>query len=132
MQPPHASRENRADFLGAEGDDQIDPGRVDFVDRFGAMSRYVDADLGHGLDGIRIDLGRVRAGAHDIDVLAKDAASQALRHLAAGGVGDAEEQDARSWRDPPPPDRRVRGPDPRVRGGCGARHRRARTSPCSY
>ena len=53
----------------------------------------VNANIGHGLDGMGIDLGWLRAGAYNVDAISEDAAGQAFRHLAAGGVGDAKEED---------------------------------------
>jgi hypothetical protein len=53
----------------------------------------VDADIGHGLDGMGIELGWLRAGAYNVDAISEDAAGQAFRHLAAGRVCDAKEED---------------------------------------
>src|SRR5690554_1435695 len=58
------------------------------------MPGDVDADFGHGFDGVGIDRGGLRAGAQNLCPVAKGTAGEPFGHLAARRVGDAEEEDA--------------------------------------
>ena len=94
VQPRRSPQPQRADLLGAKGDDEIDTTPVELIDRLAAVLAEVDPHLAHRLDRRRVDLGRSGAGALHLDPRAEQRARQPFRHLAARGVGDAEEDEA--------------------------------------
>jgi hypothetical protein len=56
------------------------------------MTRDVDAQVAHRLNGVRVHLGRLRPGAQHLDVLTENGSRKALGHLAAGGIRDAQKE----------------------------------------
>ena len=86
------AEEEGADLFGAEGDDEVDGGRVDVVDRLGGLCAERDLELCHGLDGERIHPRGRRAGRLDAG-LWEELAREPLCHLGAGRVCDAEEEE---------------------------------------
>lgn len=86
------AEEEGADLFGAEGDDEVYGGRVDVVDRLGGLVSERDPELRHGLAGEWIDTRWRGAGRLDAG-LWEELAREPLRHLGAGRVGDAEEEE---------------------------------------
>ncbi|VTZ51980.1 hypothetical protein MPC4_60069 [Methylocella tundrae] len=93
MQAARGPGEDGTDLFGAERDHEINPGWIDLAGRLRPMPGDVDADLGHGVDGMGIDFRWLRARAHDLDIRAKDLPGKAFRHLATRRVCDAKKKD---------------------------------------
>jgi hypothetical protein len=70
VQPPRLAEEDRADLLGAERDDRAHA-RIDVVDGLRVVRGQVDAELGHHLDGVRVDARRLAAGALHANAVAE-------------------------------------------------------------
>lgn len=87
--------EDGAGFAGvvADGDDVVEMLAGEFVDRFRAVLRDIDADLAQDFHGKTIQSNRVRAGAKDFEAIPSQVAQDAFCHLAAGGIAGAEDQD---------------------------------------
>src|SRR6185369_3709946 len=74
--------------------DHVVPGLAEEpVEGLGGVPLQIDADLAHGLDGERVHARGLRARARHLEAVARLGAEEALRHLAAGGVVSAEEED---------------------------------------
>jgi len=92
----HLSGEHRADLIGipADGDDGIDGAAEEFLKMLGVMAGYVDTDLLHDLDGLRMDIpGRLRAGAGNFDQIGGGSAEDAFGQVTAAGVASAKNED---------------------------------------
>lgn len=92
METFRLAEEERANFLGAEGDDEIHSGRIDILDRFGGVARNIDANLLQDFDRIGVHMAGTTSGALDADIR-EQGPGEAFGHLGAGAVGDTEEQD---------------------------------------
>ena len=65
-----------------------------FLDRLGVLARQVIAELLHDLPRIRVNPAGFQPGAVGIEPVAAQAPQEGLGHLAAGGIGGAQEQHA--------------------------------------
>src|SRR5437868_2245075 len=97
VQPADPPREHRTGLVGvvAHGDDVVPSLAEKALERLRRVAAQIDADLRHRAHGERVDATRLGAGARHLEAVAGQAAEQALRHLAAGGVVRAEKEDAR-------------------------------------
>jgi hypothetical protein len=94
VEAAHRPREDGADLLGAQRDDGVHTVNRDLVDGFRTVPGDVDPDFGHRTDSERVDGARLGSGAVDARFGRDQAPGQAFGHLAARGVGDAQEEDA--------------------------------------
>lgn len=88
--------EHGAGLIGvaADGDDGIDLLPEEFVHVLGVVATDVDADFGHGGDGLRVNVAsRLRACALDVEDVPCGLAEDSLGHVAAAGVSGAEDED---------------------------------------
>src|SRR5512139_900563 len=90
--------EHRAHLLGAKGDHRVYGRSFDGVKALGLMARDVDAALLEYPHGLRADGRRSRSRRRYPDSCRGEGPCDPFGHLAAGGVGDAEEQDM-PWTD---------------------------------
>ena len=70
------------------------PAPQQFANSFGAMVRDVDTDLGHRLDGQRIERARIDARAGDLEPVASQVAEPAVSNLAPRGVLRTDKENA--------------------------------------
>ena len=95
VQPFHSAGDDGTDFVGAECNNEIGVLDIDGIDGLGRVRPDVDADLRHHGNGVRIHARRLTAGALNVHTIAKQVTRQPFRHLAAGGIGDAEKDKPR-------------------------------------
>ena len=62
--------------------------------RFAPVTRDVDADFGHHLDGERVKAVRYDPGAECLDIVVPQVTAETLGHLAAAGVPGAKKENA--------------------------------------
>ncbi len=91
------SRKHRAHFSHAvaNGDDIVECLPDEIIQVFGALVADVDPYLGHRLQRERMDGLRLASRAEDLDSAPAERAHDALRHLRAGAVVRAQQQDMR-------------------------------------
>lgn len=93
----HARPGGRAVLLGlvAHGNQVLEQALAkELADALGARAGQVVADLGHHLDGERVDALRLQPGAVDFEMVAGHAPQKGFGHLAARRVAGAQENDA--------------------------------------
>src|SRR3989442_540490 len=97
VQPRARGRERRTGLVGAvtHGDHVVPPLAEKAIERFRGVPAQVDADLRHRACRERVDAARLGAGTRHLEPIARQAAEQPLRHLAAGGIVGAEKEYAR-------------------------------------
>lgn len=86
--------ESRAGLVGVAAycNDSVDTGVEELVKVFRAVSRHVDAKLGHHFDGLWVHVtGRFCSSGVDFRCVAKCVAQDAFRHVAAAGVTGTED-----------------------------------------
>ncbi len=93
VDPVGSAEKRRADLVGAEGDHGVHARPIDRLEALGALARDVDPQLGEDLNGLGTHAGRRGAGRRDRHTGARERTGQPLRHLAAGRVRDAEQQE---------------------------------------
>ena len=152
MQRDGRAGQDRAGLASVIADREHEIERLvrEFVHVLGAVAGDVDPELRHHGDGFRPHAARAGSGAENLEAIAGVVTQQAFRHLAAGGVSGAQNEDAllvvmsflrRSCRKPASgkerrrdraselrddESRRVDGPDAGERIGRGARQRHGR------
>src|ERR1035441_2875628 len=88
--------EHGAAFFGvvAHGDYVVEGRAGEVVDVLGPVAADIDAEFRHHGDGFRPDTAGAGSGGVHLHAIAGHVAEQALRHLTAGGVAGAEDEDA--------------------------------------
>jgi hypothetical protein len=96
MNGDRAAWKDWAGFLGVVAHRQyvVEPLACEVIHVLRAMAGNVDPDLAHYRDGFGANLARPRAGALHFEAVAGVVTQQALRHLAAGGVASAKNEDS--------------------------------------
>jgi len=94
------TRIDRAALLGvvANGEDVVEGliGKLIYVLR--AVPRNIDSQLPHDRNGFRTHLTWLGSGAEHLEAIARVMSQKPLRHLAAGGIAGAKNQDTLpSW-----------------------------------
>src|ERR1035441_8574003 len=89
-------REHGAAFFGvvAHGDHVVEGLAGEVVDVLGPVAADIDAEFRHHGDGFRPDTAGAGSGGVHLHAIAGHVAEQALRHLTAGGVAGAENEDS--------------------------------------
>ena len=96
MEPLRRSGENWALLarLIADCNHEVKLLAYEVVQRLRAMSRDVDTQFPHHLDGLRTDLGRLRAGRKHLESFASFVSYQPFGDLTPSRIPGADDQDA--------------------------------------